>query len=187
LYDRIEREAVAIRPGLPEARNRAVHEARIPGAQLVPAHADALGDARREVLDHDVGRVGELLRDAALLRVLEIQREAALAAVGRIEIVFVVLGAPAVAPDPAQLVAVERLFELHDVGAHVGQHERAVRPGDDAGEIEHPHAGERLGQRGLRHAAHRPFHCGLRFSRNASTPSFASSESSTRLAMSRDR
>ena len=41
-------------------------------------------------------------------------------------------------PPAARVVAVLRLFDLQHVGAHVAEHHRAERPGDDPREIDHP-------------------------------------------------
>src|SRR4029453_13637354 len=39
----------------------------------------------------------------------------------------------------ARIVAVLWFLDLENLGAHVAEHHRAVRPGNDAGEIDHAH------------------------------------------------
>jgi len=46
----------------------------------------------------------------------------------------------------ARVVALLRLLDLDDVGAGIGQGLRAVRPGQDPGEVDDLDAGERLRQ-----------------------------------------
>jgi len=65
-----------------EARHRNVYEARVHPLQHFPADAEPIHDAGAQVLDQDVGLAGQLLEDALALRVLQVERDALLVAVG---------------------------------------------------------------------------------------------------------
>lgn len=71
--------------------------------QALPTHAEATRGARGEVLDKDIGLPGQRPGDLALGRNLEIERNALLRVIVRVEVVLV-SRAPFVAPDRAQVV-----------------------------------------------------------------------------------
>ena len=74
LHDEVVGGEVAERAFLAEARDRAVDQARVRGAQRLGAEAEPGGDAGAEVLDHDVDARGDLLRQREVGRVLEVER-----------------------------------------------------------------------------------------------------------------
>ena len=59
LCDLIDAAAICVRPVLPEARDRSVHEPRVARVQDVPADAELLLHGGTHVLDEDVGLIGE--------------------------------------------------------------------------------------------------------------------------------
>jgi hypothetical protein len=172
LRDQVEAAAIGIRPGPPEAGDLAIDEAGIVAAQLLVAESQALHGALAVILDDNVSvdqqpaqrRLGGLL--------LEVEDDAALVAVHHHE------GggfAVDVGRQEAAAVVALRLFHLHDVGTHVGEHQPANGTGHDMGELDDPHA--LYGPRGSRLLVHvqRPCHRAGRFCRNASRPSRKSS------------
>jgi hypothetical protein len=60
LRDEVERGAIAKGPGMPEARRDGVDERRPARVQRRPSVAEALEDARPEVLDENVGLIEQL-------------------------------------------------------------------------------------------------------------------------------
>ncbi len=69
------------RPVLAEARDRAVDDAGIDGADRLEAHAQAMRRAGSPVLDHHVDARGDLARDLHAAGILEVQRHRSLAGV----------------------------------------------------------------------------------------------------------
>ena len=137
-----------VRPGLPEARDAAVDQARIRLGQFAISDTELVGHARPEVLDHDVGALSELPRNATSFRVPEVEANALLVAVQHRE-------ARALAVDHdahVALVVAARGLDLHHSRAEVAEHRGAVRPGQHAREIED----QQPFQQGLRW---RPVHC----------------------------
>ena len=68
--------------GSPAVSVRArIDEARVPRAEIRITDAESLGDAAAEVLQHDVGLVDELPENLEAFGLLEIEEDAALAAV----------------------------------------------------------------------------------------------------------
>ena len=123
-----------------EAGDRAVDDPWVALAHRVVAHAQPLRPADLEVLDHHVRGRAQLERQRPALLVGEVERAAALAAVDRQVVGGLACGerrAPA-----ARLVAALRALHLHHVRAEVGQHHRAVGPGEHAREVRHPDAPE---------------------------------------------
>ena len=113
-----------------EARERDVDQARVPGEAVRWADPESVGDARTEVLDHDVRRSDERLRPGAVPLVVEIEGQ--------------------VAPS-AQQDRVDRRIpsgsarrvDPHDVGSLVGEQHPEERTGEVLAEVHHPHAGQR--------------------------------------------
>src|SRR6058998_3525744 len=147
LHDEVVAGAMRFGPRLAEARDRAVHEARIEAAQCLEAHAEPFHRAGAEVLDDDVALAREAPQNVQALAGLEVERDALLAAVDRHEVRG--LARHKRRPFP-RVVALAPLLDLDDLGAHVGQHHRAERSSEDACEIEHPDAVERLSSSHLR-------------------------------------
>ena len=144
LHDDVVGRPVGQRPGLAEARDADIDQARIECPQLACADAQALGHAGAEVLHHHVGLGGHLADQGHGLGVLEVQHQALLVAVHHREqrAFAVVHGA-----DGAVVVALRRL-DLDDLGAQVGQQGRGQRPGQHAREVEDAHAVQRAGGTG---------------------------------------
>ena len=91
-------------------------------------------------MEGDGGRVKRRNERRPALGALEVERDAALVAVHRaIERRH---GSGTVA-EVARVVARPRVLDLDDVGAEVGEVERADRPGQQAREVEDAHAGKR--------------------------------------------
>ena len=64
----------------PEPGDRRVHESAVEPSDLVEAEPEALGDARPPGLHEHVDVGGEALRDGAVVGIVEIEHDAALAA-----------------------------------------------------------------------------------------------------------
>src|SRR5207247_3198901 len=94
-----------------------------------------------KVFEKDVALPDERPKDRLALRGLEVQGDALLVAVDGHEVRR--LAAREGRPAP-RVVALPRLFDLDDLGAHVAQHHRAERPGEAAGEIQAADTGEWL-------------------------------------------
>jgi hypothetical protein len=108
--------------------------------QRIPAIAQLLHGAGAEVLHDDVGLLEQLLEDLALLVVLEVERDAFLAAIDRREI-----GRLAVDERPvgAGVVAALGRLDLDHPRAHLGHQQGAVGAGKDAREIDDDNARQR--------------------------------------------
>ena len=116
--------AGGLAPGA-EPADRAVDDARVARADRVVAHAEPVGAAELEVLDHDVRASAQLERERPTLGIAEVEGAAALAAVDR-EVVRRLAAGERRAPR-AGLVAALGPLDLDDVGAEVGEQHRAVR------------------------------------------------------------
>jgi hypothetical protein len=101
-------------------------------AAVVVPDSEAVGDADRHVVVDDVGLLDQLARDVDALRVLEVERDVALAALATHERLV----------DEAHAVAGERL-DLDDVGAEVADDHRAERPREVLAEVDEHDALER--------------------------------------------
>ena len=113
-----------------EAGRRAVDDGGVHGAQILVTQPEALHHAGAEVVDHHLHARDEALHDLDRARLLEVERDAALAAVVRDEV-----GDGAVArEDVAAALAVAPL-DLDDLGAHVGHQRRGERPLLRPGEV----------------------------------------------------
>src|SRR5690606_34132483 len=113
-------------PGLPEAADRAVDQARIELAQALFTGAQALGRAGPEVLDVDIGAPDERIEYLGILRALDVQCDAALVPVIGLE-----MRAVEPALERAERIARARLLDLDDVRAQVGQQHPRGRTGDE--------------------------------------------------------
>ena len=135
LHDEVVRRPRPARPVLSESRDAAEDRAPVEGPNAAGREPEPLEGPGAEVLDDDVGALDKPLEDLLPIRVLEIQRDAPLVAVDR----EVVRGDPAdLRRRPfAGLVALSGLLDLHDVGAVVREHERAVRTRKCPRQIDH--------------------------------------------------
>src|SRR6267378_3760565 len=126
---------LAVRARLPEARDRAVNEARVDFRDVVVGEAVAREIAELVVLDEHVGSPRELARELLAFGPGDVDRDRFLAAVGR-GVVGRVLGvAPVLVLDPgrtesARVVARARTLDLDHFGAEIGE----VLPRPGAGE-----------------------------------------------------
>ena len=129
----------ATRTVLPESRDRAVDERGLARSEPVPAKAQALHGPGAAVLQQHLGLQHELARDLQVGRLLEVQRDRALAAVEAGEVLAVAAGQrwPG-----AHGVTLGR-FDLDHLGAEIGQQHAGERPGGDLAELHHPHARQR--------------------------------------------
>ena len=131
--DRGVRRPRRLRTVLTEAGDRQHHEAGVAGRQVRPVEVEPGEDARSEVLDHDVGRGGQIGDELGAAGRVEVHRDVALP-----RVLLRVVARQAVddlAPQPCD-VALGRL-DLDDVGAEVGQHPAGQRPGQHPRQVEH--------------------------------------------------
>jgi hypothetical protein len=138
----VEIVAGVLRPraALPVAGDRAVHQGGVDLPERIPAEAQAVHDAGPELLDQNLGLGDERQEPRDLLRVLEVERQAALAAVEQRE-------AQALAVQPgrvaAHAVALAGALDLDHLGAGLGQQQGGQGPGQQGREVEHAQALER--------------------------------------------
>ncbi len=122
------------------AADRGEHHARVRRGERGVPDAERVDHAGAEALDDDVGAPREGEERPAAARVLEVDRDRALVAVHRpVERAC----GPAVRAERARIVAGTGVLDLDDVGAQIGEMERAHRPGQQPRQVEHAHAGER--------------------------------------------
>ena len=135
-----------------EAGDRAIDEARIDLAEAGVVEAVFRQTASLEVLDHDIGALGEAAHDVAPLGTLEIHRQRLLAAVAGMEIggvePFAIFAGEERRPPAARVVAGAGALDLDDLGAEIGQRLARPGPGEDAREFKNFQSGERF-QRSL--------------------------------------
>ena len=133
LGDDIVSGALGVGPVAAEAGHRRINDARVDLFQLVIAQAQLVHNAGAIVLHHNVRLFDQLLEQLLALRRLQIQGNALLVAVhvGIVHAGAVFDGAhgPGVVPLAGDL-------DLDDVGAEIRQHHRAVRSGQDPGEVQ---------------------------------------------------
>jgi DNA-binding transcriptional ArsR family regulator len=106
-------------------------------AQPRLAGAQPLGRAGAEVLDVDVRVLHQLVEHRRVGRLLGVERDAALVAVVGLEV-----RAVEAAAERAERIAAARLFDLHHLGAQVGQQHARRRPGDERALLQHLDAAE---------------------------------------------
>jgi hypothetical protein len=117
--------------------------------KIAPAVAEPLHRARTEVLDEHVGAREQALEERAVAGFVQVEREALLAAVHRLEVGGL---AGDERTDAARVVAGRGALDLEDARAEVGEHERAVRTREDAREIEDEDPVERSRRAAAAHA-----------------------------------
>ena len=133
LHDHVVGGILGVRAAVAEARGRGVDQLGILLVQRFPAIAQLLHRAGPEVLDDDVGLFEQLLEDLALLVVLEVERDAFLAAVDRGEVGRLALDERAVG---ARVVAALGRLDLDHPRAHLRHQEGAVGAGQDARQVD---------------------------------------------------
>ena len=141
------READAVAPRTVEAEGGHAHhdEPRVCGGELLVDEAEVVHDARREVLDRDVGDGEQALHQIDACRTTEVERDATLAEVDRLveraPLPPFVFGRRLDALEAHAVGALDR-FDLDDVGTHRGEVLRDERAGPEGGEVDDAQAGE---------------------------------------------
>jgi len=145
--------AVAVGAVLAVAGDRAVDEPRVLLPQALVADPEAIQNARPERFEQHVGAAHEPQQHVSALLGLEIDADRSLAPVEREEhrALGGVICTLVVRRRPAHVVAHAGVLHLQDVGAEVGQHQRAEAAGKEPREVEDSDALER--QPALAHAA----------------------------------
>src|SRR5690606_3257469 len=115
---------VAVGPRLAETRHRGVDHTRIEFADTVVINAQLFHHAGPEILGNDVGLGGELHENLLAARVFHVDAYAFLVAVEHREAIGLAVDLRFEAP---RAVALGKILDLDDVGAHVPQHHGAVR------------------------------------------------------------
>ena len=143
---------MSVGPVLAERADRDVHEIGPRLAKRREAELARVHRAGARVLDHEVGARDEREEVRAAARAVEIQRDAAFAAVERVQAQARERGRHTGHErfGAARVAAVRRLH-LDHVGAEPGQHHRAER-GASVGEVEHAVGREGCGRSGHRAA-----------------------------------
>jgi hypothetical protein len=133
-------------PGTPRHRARLAvrrdprdDELRVDPGQRRRVEAPPVERAGAEVLQQRVGAREQREDGVAALRLLEVQRDRALAAVDGAE---QHRGVPGVQAPVAELVAGARSLDLDDLGAEVGEQAARRRRGDEVAELDDPQPGE---------------------------------------------
>ena len=143
--DALQQEVVAGQcrpfPTRSETRHRAVHNALVPGRDLLVADAEAGSRPRAEVLDHHVGTLGEQPGLTPAVLGAEVPGDAALVAVDAQVIGALVIDERR--PEAAGVVTGTRTLDLDDVGAEIAEQHRGVGSGHHAREVGDEDAGER--------------------------------------------
>jgi len=143
LHDDVVGGPVRVGARLAKARGRSHHEARVARVQRLPAVAEALHGAGTKVLDENVGAAQQALEDGAVPGVLQVERDALLAAIQRRK----VGGAPIdEGPDLARVVTTAGRLDLDDARTQIRQHQGAEGAREDARQIDDQDAGERAGR-----------------------------------------
>ena len=141
------RHVIAPRPGSAEARRADDDEPRVPRLQHLWTDAHTVEGAGAEVLDHNIGVLGEPKERLDALGLAEVQRDASLVAVHVVEVaarVGIELASREVHElrETGRIGSVTRL-DLDYVRTVVGEHPRRVRSGEHPREVEHDDAVER--------------------------------------------
>ena len=142
-----EPAAVAPRPLEPERGQPQHHHARVDRADVVVGEPEPLHHRRREVLGDDVGRRDQPLREREPVGVAEVERDPALAEVGRVPqrrhlVEARLLLRPDRRVEPQAVGPLHRL-DLDHLRAHRAQPRRRERSRPERGEVEHPQPRER--------------------------------------------
>ena len=140
LHEHVVGLAVAIRAVRAVAGDPAPDEARMARGKLVVTQAEPLHGAGREIVHEDVGAREEPLAHVAIVRVLHIEHDAALAAIQPREVRRDAVERAIVM---AREIAAAGPLDLDHVRAHVGELARAERSGRGLLERDDPYAIER--------------------------------------------
>ena len=140
LSQRVEDAVAGVRSFVAQPRHRGVDDARVDLPDGLVVHAQPLHDAETEVLRNRVGLLCKPVEDGAPLVALEVQRDAPLVAVHRLEVGVVLAARRAYAPPR---IAARGVFDLDHLGAHVGEHHGRPRPVLEDSEVQDFDAVER--------------------------------------------
>jgi hypothetical protein len=131
---------VRIRAGVAKARGGGVDQSRITGVQVVPAVAELFHRAGPEIFDDGISLVEQALENVAIGGRLEIEDDRFLAAIDRGEISRLAVLERAVL---ARVVTRLGRLDLDHARAQLGHQQRAVRPRENARQIDDGDAGKR--------------------------------------------
>jgi hypothetical protein len=131
--------SVLERPTRPVAGDRDMDQPRVQPDQPGVGQAEPLRRGRREVLQQHVAAADQALEDRLALRRLQVQGQAALAAVGAEEIG----SAPVHHRRPAAVLVAGEVLDLDHLGAEVGEELAAGWAGQHAAEVEDPGPAQR--------------------------------------------
>ena len=134
----------APRAGLPEARDGAVDDVGLQGAERRVVAVEPRHDPGHEILHDDLGHHRQVLDDRLAFGTRQIDADALLAGIHPREIAALV-ASPGLELEvvAAHLVALALALDLDDASAEVAQQTRAVGSGQDAGQIQDGDAGQR--------------------------------------------
>ena len=124
-----------IRTARAEPAQRAGHQARVEVRETCVVKPHRGQHARPVVLDQHVAPLDQPRQRGAALVAAQVEGQRLLVAVERGEIPGEPVADDALA---AQRVALPRGFDLDHLGAHVGEHHRAERPGQDTRQVDDP-------------------------------------------------
>ena len=124
LGERAEPGPAGVRARLPEAAHAREHEPGIDRRQLLPADAPALERAGAEVLEHDVGALGQPQEEVGACRLGEVERDEPLVPRERLE---PEPDAVLARPVAARGIDAGRVLDLDHVGAVVAEQHRRER------------------------------------------------------------
>ena len=139
LQHRVHGRPLGQRPGLAEARDRHVEEARHAGRDGGIVETPPLDDARPEAFEKDIGVLQQAPHDVLPGLALEVDRQAALAHVADDREGAV---APVVDAERARPVALADALDLDHLGAVLGQQHGAIGAGDALAQVDDLEAGK---------------------------------------------
>ena len=139
LDGQVHRQRVAVRSGDAEAGAGGVDQSRVDLTNDVPADAETIHGAGREIFQQHVGPPDQLEQQLAAFRGFQVQRDRPLVGVQHGERQG---DGHARRRAMTQRLAVRR-FDLDDVGARLRQQEAGIGPLEDLPEIQHRDVAER--------------------------------------------
>ena len=134
----LDRQVVARSHPLTERRDRAMDDSRVGRGDFFGAQSQTVGDTGREVLDQHVCTPEQIEEQVAAGFVLEVQADAPLGPVDRkiIRAESIARGAKIRRSPRTRVIPAGRPFDFDHVGPQIGQDHRAVRPGQNTGNVE---------------------------------------------------
>ena len=158
----VETRALGIGAALAEAGNAGEDDLLVDLFQRLVIDAETVLDVGPVVLGDDVGFFDELHENLQAVRILQVQREAALVAVQVLEVGAGALAAPAVGE-----IESGRRLDLDDVGAPVGELAHCGGTGTHAGQVDYTEARQRAAALGA------CIHRGVSLENNGNNPEMA--------------